>query len=64
MNIDSLERLSRHLKLFRMKLKKEGHNEMQLYPMFCVYYDKNKEKFQLSKEQVLESACEILIEGK
>jgi hypothetical protein len=61
MNIDTIDKLKAHLKLLRIKLLREGYNELQLYPMFCLYYDKNKERYQLPKEQILDNACEILI---
>lgn len=63
MKIDTVEKLRANLKILKMKLLKAGCDKMQLYPMFCVYYDKNKERYQLPKEQVFDLACEILIEG-
>lgn len=62
LEIKTIEHLRTHLKVLKMRLIKEGCNELQLYPMFVMYYEKNKERYQLSKEIVLDSACEILIE--
>jgi hypothetical protein len=63
MKIDTVEKLKAHLKILKMKLLKEGCDKMQLYPMFCLYYDKNKEKYLIPKVQVFDLACEILIEN-
>lgn len=62
MKIDTIEKLKVHLKMLKKRLLKEGCDQMQLYPIFCLYYDKNKEKYHLPKFQVLDLACEILIE--
>jgi hypothetical protein len=62
MGIDTVEKLKVHLKIFKSQLKKQGATDFQYYPMFCIYYEKNREKYALSKEQVLDTACEILIE--
>ncbi|BCT30317.1 hypothetical protein BVAD3_39910 (plasmid) [Bacillus velezensis] len=60
--IDSVDKLKVHLKILKKKLLHEGADKLELYPMFCLYYDKNKERYQLPKVQVLDVACEILIE--
>lgn len=60
--IDTVEKMKVHLKILKKKLLKEGCDKFQLYPMFCLYYDKNKEKYSLPKMQILDLACEILIE--
>jgi hypothetical protein len=62
MKIDTLEKLKVHLKILKKMFVKNGCEEFQLYPMFCLYYDKNKEKYKLTKEQVFDLACEIMIE--
>lgn len=62
MKIDTTEKLKAHLKIFKFKLLKEGCSKMQLYPMFCLYYDKNKESYLFPKWDVFDQACEILIE--
>jgi hypothetical protein len=62
MKIDTEGKLRVHLKLLEKRLLKEGCDKMQIYPVFCIYYDKNKEKYPLPKEQVFDTACEILIE--
>ena len=63
MKIDTIEKLKANLKVFKMKFLKGGCDKMQLYPLFCAHYDKNKERYQLPKETVLDYACEILIEN-
>lgn len=60
--IDSVEKLKVNLKILKKQLLKQGVNEFQLYPMFCLYYDKHKERYSLPKEQIFDIACEILIE--
>ena len=60
--IDTPKKLEVHLKIMKKKLFEAGCNQYQLYPVFCLYYEKNKEKYQLSKWDVLNMACEILIE--
>jgi hypothetical protein len=62
MNIDTVEKLRVHLKIMKKQMLRQGADKFQLYPMFCLYYDKNKEKYSLPKIQVLDLACEILIE--
>lgn len=59
--IETEQRLETHLKVFKLKLNKEGYTDFQLYPMFCTYYERNKERYRLPKETVIEMACEILI---
>lgn len=63
MAITTIDQLKIHLKVLRMKLVNNGITGYELYPQFCLYYAKNKEKYQLPKEVVLEHACEILIEN-
>lgn len=60
--IDTVEKLRVHLKLFKKQALRVGSDSLQLYPMFCIYYDNNKEKYNLNKAQVLDLACEVLIE--
>lgn len=60
--IDTVEKLKVNLKILKKQLLKAGCDDFQLYPMFCVYYDKNKERYGLPKETVFDTACEILIE--
>lgn len=60
--IDTEKRLEVHLKIFKKRLLKEGVDKFQLYPVFCMYYEKNKEKYQLPKWDILNKACEILVE--
>lgn len=60
--IDTIAKLKAHLKLFKSQALKAGATQYQLYPMFYVYFDKNKHKYSLSKPQILDLACEILIE--
>ncbi|QIW89749.1 hypothetical protein PQE71_gp067 [Bacillus phage Izhevsk] len=60
--IDTVAKLKVHLKLFKSQALKAGATQFQLYPMFCTYYDKNKDKYGVDKFQVLDLACEILIE--
>lgn len=60
--IDSVEKLRVHLRLFKKQALRAGSDSFQLYPTFCIYFDKNKEKYILNKAQVLDMACEILIE--
>lgn len=62
MKIDSIQKLRLHLKILKKKFLHEGVDKLELYPMFCLHYDKNKERYQLPKIQVLKLACEILIE--
>jgi hypothetical protein len=52
------------LKILKFRLLKQGCDKMQLYPMFCLYYDKNKESYLLPKWDVFDLACEILIENE
>ena len=63
MFITTEDQLERKLKVFKVKLKNEGFEDLQLYPLFCVHYDKHKELYQLPQEMVLDKACDILIEG-
>lgn len=60
--IDTFEKLKVHLKLFKSQALKAGATQFQLYPMFCIYFDKNKHKYSLNKVEILDLACEILIE--
>ena len=60
--IDTLKKLEVHLTIFKKRLLKEGCDKFQLYPMFCKYYSQNTEKYQLSKWDVLNTACKILVE--
>lgn len=60
--IDTPEKLKLSLKLFKSRLLKEGVDKFNLYPMFSTYYNKNIEKYDLPKGQILDMACEILVE--
>lgn len=60
--IDTENKMRAHLKIFKLKATKQGLTKFQLYPAFCTYYEKHKEKFGLPKFQVLDLACEILVE--
>ena len=60
--IDTEKRLEIHLKIFKKRLLSEGVNKFQLYPVFCMHYERNKEKYQLPKWDILNKACEILVE--
>ena len=62
MAIDTEAKLRVHMKLLKNRLLREGCDKLQVYPIFCSYYDKNKEKYQLPKEQVLNMACEVFVE--
>lgn len=62
MMIDTPKKLEVHLKILKKRLIKEGCGKFELYPTFCTYYEKNKEKYQLPKWDVLNMACEILVE--
>lgn len=62
MQITTTDQLKVHLKVLKVKMIKQGYTDFQLYPAFCVMYNQNKERYQLSKEEVLNLACEILIE--
>lgn len=61
MTIDTIEKLEAHLKIFKMKQKKNGAGEFDLYPIFCKYYTDNIDKYKLGSGIVLDKACEILI---
>lgn len=64
MKIETVEQLKVHLKVLKMKFKKNGYSDLQLYPAFCVYYGEHQDKYHLSKEVVLNHACDILIAGE
>lgn len=55
-------KLLAYLRLFKKRMVNQGLGQFQLYPAFCIHYDKNKEQFALPKETVLDAACQILIE--
>ena len=60
--IDTDKKLEVHLRILKKRFLKMGFDKFMLYPIFCMYYEKNKEKYKLSKWTVLNTACEILIE--
>lgn len=60
--IDTVGKVRVHLKILKLLFLKQGADKFQLYPMFCLYYDKNKERYSLPKEQIFDIACEIFIE--
>ena len=60
--IDSKEKLRVHLKTFKYKNLVRGVDKFALYPLFCQYYKKHQERFDLPKMDVLEMATIILIE--
>lgn len=62
MIIDTTDKLRSHLKVLKFKLLKDDFDPFQLYPTFCIYYAEHKERYLLPKEEVLDLACEILIE--
>lgn len=62
MDITNEQQLTAHLKILKFKLRKEGVTEFNLYPAFCMLYDKTKERYKLPTAVVLDKACEILIE--
>lgn len=60
--ISNMDHLITHLKVFKFKAIKTGVNKLMIYPLFCIYYSENKERYHLPHEIVIESACKILIE--
>lgn len=62
MIIDTEAKLKAHLRIFKMRLLKEGCDKLQLYPIFCLHYQRNKEKYKMPNGKILDMACEILIE--
>lgn len=60
--IDSETKLKFFLKIFKKKALEQGHNQYSLYPNFCILLDKDKEKFKLPKEVMLDMALDIFLE--
>lgn len=59
---DTEEKLEKHLKTLKKLWLREGVNELNLYPQFCIFHQKNKEKYQLPKEIVLSMALDIFLD--
>ncbi|MEW4233473.1 hypothetical protein Q0N71_29365 [Bacillus thuringiensis] len=59
--IDNVEKLRVHLKMFKKQCEKQNVNEFSIYPNFCVYLDKNKDKYDLPKETILNEALDIFL---
>lgn len=64
MIIDNEAKLKFHLKHFKKTALKNGAGEFDLYPMFGLYYQENKEKYDMPNGLIFDMACRILIEGE
>ena len=64
MLIDTKVKLKLHLMGFKKQCVKSGIDPLLYYPAFCEHYGKHSSNYTMSKYDVLDMACEILIEGE
>lgn len=60
--IDNELKLTIHLKAIKRRFIERGCNMYEFYPLFCIYYDRNKEDYNLPKQIILDKALDIFLE--
>lgn len=59
--INNVKLLRVHLKMFKRSVLEKTGNVYDCYPNFCLYYDKNKDKYDLPKETVFNEALDVFL---
>lgn len=61
--IDTDKRLETSMKIFKKRALDQGADPFMLYPMYCEFYQNNKDQFGFGNAYVYDKACEFFVEG-